>query len=186
MRLFLATTFPVEVLRLVNARVDPLKPRLPPASWVRQEAQHLTLAFLGEHPESLLARLEGALAGALTTVPAFEARLRGCGFFPNSRHARVGWIGLEPESAFMRAAQAVRDVVTDSGVKLDGADFKAHLTLMRIREPWPPASIDLFNRSFHDYESVTFPVNAVTLFSSKLDPKGAMHTPLRAWPLATE
>jgi 2'-5' RNA ligase len=184
MRLFIATTFPVEVLRSVNARIDPLKPRLPHASWVRQDAQHLTLAFLGEHPQSLAAALGEPLANRLGAVPAFEARLRGCGFFPNPRHARVGWIGLEPEPAFVSAAHAVRELVVASGIKLDGADFKAHLTIMRIRDPWPPASIDLFSRSFRDYESAPFRVDGVTLFSSRLDPKGAIHTPLQTFALA--
>lgn len=184
MRLFLATTFPVEVLRTLNARIEPLKPRLPPASWVREEAQHLTLAFLGEQPESLLATLEGPLVRALAALPPFDARLRGSGFFPNPRHARVGWIGLDPEPAFAHLADAVREVATSSGVKLDGADFKPHLTVMRIRDPWPPASVELFARSFRDYESVQFRVDVVTLFSSRLDPKGAIHTPVKTFALA--
>jgi 2'-5' RNA ligase len=55
--------------------------------------------------------------------------------------------------------------------------------MMRIREGWPPASIDLFSRSLRDFQSAPFRVDAVTLFSSKLDPKGAVHTPLRVFPL---
>jgi 2'-5' RNA ligase len=182
MRLFIATAFPVEVLRGVNERVAALKPRLPPASWVRPESQHLTFAFLGEHPESLVDTLAAPLANALASLSPFEARLHASGFFPNARHARVGWIGLEPEREFVNVARAVRDVATSHGVALDG-DFKPHLTMMRMREGWPPASIDLFTRSLKDYQSEPFSVNAVTLFSSKLDPRGAIHTPQRVFAL---
>lgn len=184
MRLFLATAFPDEVLCGVNERATSLRPRLPPASWVRPEAQHLTFAFLGEQPESLVEALDTPLASALGSVPAFEARLLGCGFFPNLRRARVGWVGLDPENPFLNVAQAVRGVATTHGVRLDG-DFKAHLTLMRMREGWPPASIDLFTRSLRDYQSTPFRVDSVTLFSSKLDPKGAVHTPLRVFGLGS-
>lgn len=182
MRLFIAATFPVEVLRGVNERVAGLKSRLPPASWVRAESQHLTFAFLGEQPESLVETLTTPLTNALAGISPFDARLRGSGFFPNARHARVGWIGLEPEHEFVNVARAVRDVASANGVALDG-DFKAHLTMMRMREGWPPASIDLFTRSLRDYESPSFHVEAVTLFSSRLDPRGAVHTPLRVFAL---
>lgn len=184
MRLFLATSFPSEVLRELNARVTAVRPRLPAASWVREETQHLTFAFLGDQPETLIERIAPPLTTALGGVPRFEARLHGCGFFPNPRHARVGWAGLEPEQQFVSVARAVREVVTKSGVALDGGDFKPHLTLARVRDPWPPASIELFSKTLRDYTSASFVVAAVTLYSSQLNPKGAIHTPLRTFALA--
>jgi 2'-5' RNA ligase len=183
MRLFIATHFPGEVLRDLNGRVAALRPRLPAASWVREETQHLTFAFLGEQPEELVERIATPLAAELGAIPRFEARLHGAGFFPNPRRARVGWIGLEPEEHFTRVARAVRDVVTRHGVTLDGGEFKPHLTLMRIRDSWPPASIELFTRSFREYCSGPFHVEGVTLFSSQLNAKGAIHTPLRTFAL---
>ena len=184
MRLFIASTFPEDVLRELNERVARLKPRLPAASWVRPEAQHLTFAFLGEQPESLIDPLTARLQPALAAIPRFETRLRSCGFFPNPRRARVGWVGVEPETAFASIATAVRDTVQASGVALDGAAFKAHLTLMRIRDPWPPASAGLFSQSLGDYASQPFVLQDVTLFSSQLHPKGAVHTALKTFALA--
>ena len=184
MRLFIATNFPAVVLRDLNDRAVKLKPRLPAASWVREEAQHVTLAFLGEQPEANVDAVTPALTAALGAIPAFEARLRGCGFFPNGRHARVGWVGLHPEENFVALANTVREVVSQHGVTLDGGEFKAHLTLMRIRDPWPPASIDLFTKSLKDYASEPFAVKEVTLFSSQLHPKGAVHTPLQKFALS--
>ena len=184
MRLFIATHFPEEVLRDLNDRVAHLKTRLPAASWVRPEAQHLTFAFLGEQPETLVGQIAQPLTGACGAIAKFGARLRGCGFFPNPRRARVGWIGLHPETQFEQVAHAVREVVTTNGVALDGGVFKPHLTLMRMRDNWPPASIDLFTRSLRDYESAPFSVTEVTLFSSQLNPKGAVHTPLQRFELS--
>ena len=53
MRLFIATTFPPEILRPLNECLDKLKPKLPSASWIRPETQHLTFAFLGEQDEAI-------------------------------------------------------------------------------------------------------------------------------------
>jgi RNA 2',3'-cyclic 3'-phosphodiesterase len=184
MRLFIATSFPAEVLRDLNDRVVALKPRLPAASWVRPETQHLTFAFLGDQPDAIIDRIDAPLSAALAGADKFEASLQGCGFFPNHRHARVGWAGLDPESKFAHVAKVVRDVVTKHGITLDGGDFKPHLTLLRVRDPWPPASIDLFCRSLKEYRSASFTVEAVTLYSSQLNPGGAIHTVQRRYALA--
>jgi RNA 2',3'-cyclic 3'-phosphodiesterase len=176
MRLFIATSFPPQVLRDLNDRVSQFRMRLPAASWVRPETQHLTFAFLGEQQDAIVDKIDAPLKSALANIPRFEATLHDCGFFPNPRHARVGWVGLDPESKFLEIAKVVRDTVTKLGITLDAGDFKPHLTMLRVRDPWPPASIDLFCRSLRDYRSETFSVDEVTLFSSQLNPKGAIHT----------
>jgi len=184
MRLFIASTFPQDVLRLLNERIVPVRPKLPPASWVRPETQHLTLAFLGEHPAALVDRLAPLLTARLAGIARFEAALRGCGFFPNPRHARVGWVGAEPVERFGEVATAVRGAVKNAGVELDRSEFRPHLTMMRMREGWPPMSIETFTKALRDYHSAPFTVDRVTLYESKLSPKGAEHTALREFALA--
>ena len=185
MRLFIAATFPEAVLRPLNERVTPLRSKLPPASWVRPETQHLTLAFLGEQDPALVGKLTTLVGSRVAEVPAFAATLHGCGFFPNPRHARVGWVGVTPPDAFAALAAAVREGVREAGITLDRDEFRAHLTVMRMREGWPPASIDLFQRTLRDYASAPFTVDHVTLYSSQLNPKGAVHTAIKELGLAS-
>ncbi|MDP9360304.1 MAG: RNA 2',3'-cyclic phosphodiesterase [Acidobacteriota bacterium] len=184
MRLFIATSFPEQELRAISDRIAMVKSKLPSAAWVRAEAQHLTFAFLGEQPESLLPTLTRLVESSLADLPRFEGRLRGSGFFPNNRHARVGWIGAAPEEKFRAVADAVRGAVKAASVELDRAGFRPHLTLFRIRDPWPPVCIEVFADALRDYESVPFTVDGVTLFSSQLNAKGAIHTPLRRFRLS--
>ncbi len=183
MRLFIAISFPESEIRSISDRIAMVKGKLPAAAWVRPETQHLTLAFLDEQPESLLKTLPKPLEESLSTVPRFEARLRGSGFFPNPRHARVGWVGAEPGEKFEALAAAVRAGVTAAGVEFERGEFRPHLTLFRIRDPWPPSCIEVFNGALRDYKSDAIPVNDVTLFRSELHPKGAIHTPLRTFAL---
>ncbi|HUJ14779.1 MAG TPA: RNA 2',3'-cyclic phosphodiesterase [Thermoanaerobaculia bacterium] len=177
MRLFLATSFPPDVLRPLNERVERLKPRLPKASWLRPETQHLTFAFLGEQPEEVVDRI--SIGGG----ERFDARLRGCGFFPNRRHARVGWVGAEPAERFVALAGLVRDGVAAAGIALEANEFRPHLTLMRIRDHWPPMATELFEKTLRDFQSAPFAVHEVTLYLSRLDSNGAVHTALRTFPL---
>jgi len=183
-RLFIASPFPEEILRALNERLASVKPKLPPASWVRPETQHLTFSFLGEQEESLIEPLVAGLRVVLAPIAHFDAALQGCGFFPNARRARVGWVGVEPEERFSEVAAAVRDAVKASGVELDRADFKAHLTLMRIRDRWPRTAIEAFENAMRDFRSAPFPVDRVTLFSSRLSSKGAIHTALGEFALS--
>lgn len=184
MRLFIASTFPPEVIRAINERVARVRSKLPQASWVKAESQHLTYAFLGEQDEALVERLEPLMKRELAPVKKFDATLGGCGFFPNPRRARVGWVGVSPPDSFGETAAAVRRAVTEAGVELDRVDFKPHLTLVRIRDSWPPACIDTFQSALRDFTTESFRVDAVTLYSSKLNPNGAVHTPVREFKLA--
>ena len=184
MRLFIATSFPEEITRDLNARIAAVKPKLPPASWVRPETQHLTFAFLGERDESLIDQIAPDLTTRLHDMTRFTASIHGCGLFPNARRPRVGWAGLDPQQPFVDIAQRVRDVLVHHHVELDRADFKPHLTLCRIRDTWPPACTEWFHKALRDYKSRPFGVDRVTLFSSQLNPKGAIHTAVREFPLA--
>jgi 2'-5' RNA ligase len=184
MRLFVATRFPDAVIREANDRLSRVKSRLPPASWVKPESQHLTFAFLGEQDPSVVEKLTPAIERSLKHIKTFNARLKDCGFFPNPRHARVGWAGVTPEDNFRAIAAAVRGALKESGVTFDENEFRPHLTMMRIRDPWPPACIETFHSALRSHESEPFTIDHVTLFSSKLNPIGAVHTPIREFPLA--
>ncbi len=166
MRLFIATHVPVGV------RVD--RSKFPRASWVRPESQHLTFAFLGEQEESVVDRIR------IEPGPPFEARLQGCGFFPDRRRPRVGWVGVEPAERFLDLAHRVREGL--HGIDFDAKPFKPHLTLVRMRDPWPLDAIALFEQELRDY-SAAFIVDRVTLYASQLNPNGAVHTPLKTWGL---
>jgi len=183
MRLFIATTFPEEILRSLNERLASVRPKLPPASWVRPETQHLTYAFLGEQDEAVVDQIAPKVCEHLRPTKPFEDSLRGSGFFPNRRHARVGWCSVEPEERFSAIAESVREGVREGGVTFEQNEFRPHLTLMRMREHWPPLAIETFEKSLRDYRSAPFAVDRVTLYVSRLNPKGAIHTPLREFSL---
>jgi len=91
---------------------------------------------------------------------------------------------VAPPGSFIAIANTVRGAIKECGLVFDQNEFRPHLTIMRIRDPWPPACIETFCGALRDYQSAPFPIDRITLFSSQLSPKGAVHTPLREFRLS--
>lgn len=178
MRLFVAYRIGAEPAARVAAVVSSIRPRLPRASWVGRDAYHLTFAFLGEHDPGVVPRVSAALTAVPAGLAPIDARLTGGGFFPNERRPRVGWIGIEPQEPVIAVAGVVRAAIAGCGIRFDEKPFKAHLTLVRIRDEWKAPDTTLFVEAIDAAGSIRFRLDRVSLFESRLLPSGAVHTEL--------
>jgi 2'-5' RNA ligase len=184
MRLFIAVPLPSAVVGQVEALVRQVRAQLPAASWVRPEAQHLTLAFLGEQQALSAQHVERAAAERITRATRFEAELHGCGFFPGPTRARVAWIGFQPADAISRLADLVRSALVDEKIAYDEKPFRPHLTLARIRDRWRADDARLFEAAFAEFRSTEFTVAEAVLYSSQLSSSGANHSPVARFELS--
>ncbi len=98
----------------------------------RRDTIHLTLAFLGDVPESRLAEL-GEVAAAVRGA-AFDLRLDRLGFW---QHNHLLWGGGTKPAGLEALHGALRKALTDAGFKVDGEgrNFAPHLTLVRKVPP---------------------------------------------------
>lgn len=183
MRLFIAWSISPAAAREIARVVLPLKERLPSASWVRPEAYHLTFAFLGEQSEDLVAALEKSLAPRLLRHLAFDVRLSFPGFFPSPRRPRVGWLAADPAEPLVAIAKDVGARLKDAGVELDEKPFHPHLTLVRTRDRWTARHTEIFLRALDGFRVDAGRVDHVSLFSSRLEPSGAVHSEVGRIPL---
>ena len=105
LRLFFAVPLPAETLDACRAVIDPVRqgPMGRSARWVRTENLHLTVRFLGDTDESLIEALAEAAREAAAGVAAFDVELAGAGAFPDGRHPRTLWIGVERGNAELEA-----------------------------------------------------------------------------------
>jgi 2'-5' RNA ligase len=186
MRLFVAIEISAALRNAVELRVESLRGRLPAASWLKPEALHLTLAFLGEQAEEKVERIAGALAGAVAAHERFAVQSAGAGFFPHHRSPRVAWIALMPQEPLAGLASSVRDALELAGIRFDAKRFVPHLTVCRIRSRWRQADTEAFLHTFEDPGASPFEVCEVVLFSSELKQSGAVHTILHRFPLLTD
>jgi 2'-5' RNA ligase len=173
-RLFVAVELPEAVADAVAGIAVAARERLPPASWVRRENLHLTLAFLGEVDEPSAGALEPALARAVGGQAPIAARIEGAGCFPPRGAVRVVWLGVEPAPALAELAQRVRAAVLRSAVADDDKPFRSHVTLARCRRPWPAATRELWGERA-PRPPLELEVRSVTLVASRLSPSGSQY-----------
>ena len=177
MRLFIAIELPEETKReLGSLRMD-----IPGARRVPADQIHLTLSFLGEVGEAALERLTGQLARI--TLSEIEIHFSGTGCFPDRRRPRVLWIGLEPNPRLNALAALVREAVLACGIPLEERPFSPHITLARIKLP-SPGMCDAFLDRGKKLRLPALRVREFTIFQSRLTTQGAVHTPVRSFPLS--
>lgn len=178
MRLFIAIELPADVKRELGG----LKVDIPGVRWVPVDKIHLTLAFLGEVDGAAMERLTGELARVQVTE--FQLCFSGTGCFPDRRRPRVLWIGLEPHPRLHQLAERVRDAVLACGVPQEERPFSPHITMARLKLS-PPRECDAFLDQHKKLKLPALYVREFTLYQSSLTPQGAVHTPIRNFPLAT-
>src|SRR5260370_9149547 len=82
MRLFVALEIPSAVRESLAGLLKSLSAVSPQTRWVRPKNLHVTLKFIGEAPEAILAAIRTALVGVRSDQPV-ALDFRGLGFFPN-------------------------------------------------------------------------------------------------------
>lgn len=179
-RAFIALNLPDDIKRIVVATGEQLAPALPERSvrWVKPNAMHLTLRFLGETAETLLPAVGQALDAAVAGRTAFTLHLDGLGVFPNTKRPRVLWLGLAPTAALGQLKAAVDAALLPLGWAAERGPFTPHLTLGRVRDGQRLTAPDGIV-----VPAASFPVTALHLIESDLRPDGPRYTVRHSAPL---
>ena len=186
MRLFVALDFPDAVRQTLRELIARLQPGFRSAKWVRPEAMHITLKFIGEVDGEKLAPIRGALAPVHSTAPV-EIHFRGLGFFPNERRPRVLWCGVEASPNLAELAEAVQRALVPLGIPAESRDFVPHLTLARFNsDDAPRKDLETLVRAAGELKSYDFGRTRETefhLIESILKPAGAEYRRLETFPI---
>ena len=154
--------------------------------WVEPENIHLTLKFLGEVEDRELHAVCRRVAEAAKTHMSFSVVCRGVGAFPSIDRPNTIWIGVEDSDELLAALQRdVEEALIDLGFPAERRPYKPHLTLGRTksRRNQDVAWEDYVNRNA-TREIGELSVDQVTVFSSELERRGPLHTPLAHCPLS--
>ena len=183
MRLFVAVDPPEPVRSALARLIERGKGLAPDARWVRAEAMHLTLAFLGNMPDEIVPRIEAALGQVTPRHAALDLAAGPVGSFGTKARPRVLWAGLVGALEELAALQLdVEAALEPLGYQPEERPFRPHLTLARAREMRGDAALAAARDSLVP-QAPAFSVGELILYRSEPSAHGSTYTALARLPL---
>lgn len=176
MRLFFAIALPDPVRITLAGFAD----NIAGIRWIPEANLHLTLRFIGNVDKETGDRICDA-ARAVSTE-RFDLELNRVGAFPSARNPRVLWIGADPSPPMITLYEKLDSCLKELRLDLDERPFSPHISIGRVRRGKRP-DVDEW---IEDHQRVGVPpvsVGAFHLFSSELQPQGAVYRILASYPL---
>lgn len=185
----MALEVPDETRHALAALVAQFQPKCPSARWIRPEAMHITLKFIGHIGPENLPAIRGVLATLRSPEP-IAMHFRGMGFFPGEKRPRVFWCGVEASPNAAVLAADMDRALLKLGIEPESLPFTPHLTLARFREDDAHVHgkrakgvseiLNLAREMYaQDFGAIRTP--EFHLFESKTKPTGAEYTRLETF-----
>lgn len=160
------------------------------ATWVKPEAMHLTLRFLGDVREEEASTLSAILTAWYSGMAAPVLLVRGIGAFPSLKKPGILWAGVETLQGDLKALQHVAaSGAGQIGIAPDARPFHPHITLARFKKRENSRSAAQHVTPYLA-EGMTpefgneFRASNVVLFSSTLTKNGPVYKILQEFPLS--
>lgn len=129
-------------------------------NFTSEENLHLTLAFIGEYPDS------EPVLDALSSVvfSPFELRLEGTGRFGD-----LWWAGMRDSAPLTAVVRRIRRALAENDIPFDRKRFSPHITLIRKAAGEMPGTAP---------EPVSMQVDTISLMRSDRGRNGMIYTEL--------
>ena len=139
LRLFVAVPIPGAVrdeMARAQGELRELAPRQA-VRWTPPEQFHLTLKFLGDVAAERVDALIESVGAVCRTARPLRLRAQGIGFFPDDRHPRVIWAGIEDETGGLAGLQKQIEMAArpfEERTEEVSEKFSGHATLGRFKK----------------------------------------------------
>jgi 2'-5' RNA ligase len=132
--------------------------------------------YFGEVPTDRLEVIEEAVRAAVPGTGALSLQLEEIGAFPNFQRPRIIWVGLEAPPALELLQDRLERRAEAIGFPPEGAPFRPHVTLARVREGQrlPPGALESLAGQ---YQPVSFLACELILYESVLGRGGPRYEP---------
>jgi RNA 2',3'-cyclic 3'-phosphodiesterase len=176
-RIFIAIDISDETRRQVSHYITDLRAAFPNvrAGWDKPEKLHLTVKFLGDLNEIQLDNLIEAVNATVKQISEFGIGISKTGVFPSKKNARILWLGIEDENGSMQKLNEILETECErKGFAREKRNFKAHLTIARLREPHKSKAL-VERHLQNDFESDEFEVAELVVYESLLQKSGSVY-----------
>jgi len=187
LRAFIAVEIPLPIRQAIFQQTESLRAALGPAlvRWIPIENMHLTLKFLGDVSPANLELLSQMLVAETLGCAPLSIQVGGFGAFPNSRRARIIWIGIQAPAALESLQRGIESASARLGYETEDRPFSPHLTIGRVKQQISATDRQKVRAALERTQVGalgTAEITAVNLFKSDLQPSGAVYTRLISAP----
>jgi len=147
--------------------------------WVKPDAMHLTLKFLGATREDQVSGVAGVLEQTASGVAPFVVDVAGIGAFPNARNPKVIWAGISFDTRLAGFQEQLETGLARIGFPKEKRSFAPHLTLGRVREGAARKELSSIIDEYGNENIGRVEASRVIFFRSELMPSGPVYSVLK-------
>jgi 2'-5' RNA ligase len=151
--------------------------------WVRPDAIHLTLNFLGEIDDGKANEVCDIVKDVSAKHKCFEVNVETVGCF-GGRSARVIWVGAgEGNENLKRLQKELEQALMQAGWPKEEREFTGHLTLCRVKNPKAGIKLAQTAEQYKDFKAGVVSADSVNVYKSELTPTGPIYTVIGSYKL---
>ncbi len=161
MRFFIALEIPESSREEIELVQKQIKDVIPQIKLTDPQKLHLTVAFIGEEPDSLTEDLTDILRKSAQGIAPFFITPAYIDGFPSLHHARTMWVGIKGDiDRLMVLRERVKDGLVDLHLEVDERRYVPHIAIgkidnFHINSDQEKQLEDIMNKQFHPIQIVS-------------------------------
>jgi RNA 2',3'-cyclic 3'-phosphodiesterase len=175
MRVFLALELPGPIREYLSTVAKLMSQRVSGVKWVKTDALHVTLKFLGQMEERKVQGIGEALEGINEQHTVIPVQLKEISAFPDLMRPKVVVVTFQEGVDNMKAIfHDIESRLLTVGIEREKREFASHITIGRVKEAAP-----LLKKNVIPLEEKRFLLGSLVLYQSTLAREGALYTRLK-------
>lgn len=176
LRTFISVNLPRHIVNIQSMLQSTVHNRKANIKWIKPGNIHFTLKFIGHTPPDVIDNINDVIQHISEKHTGMEFLIKGTGCFPVESRPRVLWVGIDGHlGPLLKYVSELNSQLEKLGFPTDERDFRAHITLARIKYP-PKYSPDITAYLNSQFEPLPFEIYKVNLISSELFPNGPIYS----------
>jgi len=171
-RVFIGIPIDKQSQQHINELLKPIKDSRRDIRWVPENNRHLTLAFLGDRPNSEVENLTRLFDESYQQERCFQYRLSTLERFPDST-GRIIALTNEPTEPLDKLFQITSKLLQRNEIEFDRKKFRPHVTLGRIRRP------KHVKKTFDQQININLDITKITFYQSRITEFGSIYSSLK-------
>jgi len=171
MRTFFAFPIPKDIQNDLYNQTSKLREDSTGVKWVAPENFHITLRFIGDIEDDILARLEKMVEDVPMHKGIFTVKYKGLGAFPPKGKPKVIYAPIETGKKECSEVYSFLDNLLSAFIPKEKRPYTPHITLGRVKGHAQVPDL----RNYSDDVSGAFTVDECVLYESRLGPSGASY-----------